>query len=55
MVEVRTHLEKLIAVRLSAEKWEALRKQAREQGIGPTTLARMLIEDGLCERTEVRV
>ncbi|MDO8531356.1 MAG: hypothetical protein Q7T26_04180 [Dehalococcoidia bacterium] len=30
-------LDKVIPVRLSADVWEALRKEARELGVGPTT------------------
>ena len=44
-----------IPVRLSAEKWEELRKEARELGIGPTTLARMWILERLRQRTKAGV
>ena len=54
-VEVRQPLDKVIPVRLSSEKWEELRKEARELGIGPTTLARMWILERLRRRTETRV
>ena len=50
-VEVKKPLDKVIPVRLSAEKWEELRKEARELGIGPTTLARMWILERLRQRT----
>ena len=52
-VEVKKPLDKVIPVRLSAEKWEELRKEARELGIGPTTLARMWILERLRQRTKV--
>ncbi len=54
-VEVRKPLDKVIPVRLSAEKWEELRKEARELGIGPTTLARMWILERLRQRTKTGV
>lgn len=40
-VEVKKPLDKVIPVRLLADKWEELRQEARGQGIGPITLARM--------------
>ena len=54
-VEVKKPLDKVIPVRLSTEKWEELRKEARELGIGPTTLARMWILERLRQRTKARV
>ncbi|MCL4459782.1 MAG: hypothetical protein M1136_11785 [Chloroflexi bacterium] len=54
-VEVKKPLDKVIPVRLSAEKWEELRKEARELGIGPTTLARMWILERLRQRTKAGV
>ena len=53
-VEVKELLDKVIPVRLSSEKWEALRKEARELGIGPTTLARMWILERLRQQTKAR-
>jgi len=44
---VKTPLDKVIPVRLSTEKWEELRVEAKELGIGPTTLARMWILERL--------
>ncbi len=46
-VDVRRPLDKVIPVRLPSEEWEELRRQARELGIGPTTLARMWILEKL--------
>jgi len=46
-LEVKRPLDKVIPVRLPSEKWEQLRHEARELGIGPTTLARMWILDRL--------
>ena len=54
-VEVKKPLDKVIPVRLSSEKWEELRKEARELGIGPTTLARMWILERLRRRTKAGV
>ena len=54
-VEVKKPLDKVIPVRLSAEKWEELRSEARELGIGPTTLARMWILERLRQRTKAGV
>ena len=54
-VEVKKPLDKVIPVRLSSDKWEALRKEAAELGIGPTTLARMWILERLRLRTKARV
>jgi hypothetical protein len=54
-VEVKKPLDKVIPVRLSGEKWEELRKEARELGIGPTTLARMWILERLRQRTKASV
>ena len=51
-VEVKKPLDKVIPVRLSSEKWEELRKEARELGIGPTTLARMWILEHLRQRAK---
>lgn len=51
-VEVKKPLDKVIPVRLSADKWEELRKEARELGIGPTTLARMWILERLRRKTK---
>lgn len=53
-VEVRKPLDKVIPVRLSAEKWEELRKEAGELGVGPTTLARMWILERLRHRAKTR-
>jgi len=54
-VEVKKPLDKVIPVRLSADKWEELRKEAHELGIGPTTLARMWILERLRQQTKARV
>lgn len=51
-VEVKKPLDKVIPVRLSADKWEEIRKEARELGIGPTTLARMWILEQLRQRVK---
>lgn len=54
-VEVKKPLDKVIPVRLSAEKWEELRKEAREMGVGPTTLARMWLLERLRQKTKSTV
>jgi len=46
-IEVKRPLDKVIPVRLPTEKWEELRREARELGVGPTTLARMWILEKL--------
>jgi len=46
-IEVKRPLDKVIPVRLPSEKWEELRREARELGVGPTTLARMWILERL--------
>ena len=54
-VEVKKPLDKVIPMRLSADKWEQLRKEARELGIGPTTLARMWVLERLRLREKAGV
>jgi len=51
-VEVKKPLDKVIPVRLSADKWEELRREAKELGVGPTTLARMWILERLRQRVK---
>ncbi len=46
-IEVKRPLDKVIPIRLSSDKWEELRREASELGIGPTTLARMWIMERL--------
>jgi len=52
-MEVKKPLDKVIPVRLSTEKWEELRQEAKELGIGPTTLTRMWILERLRQRVKV--
>ncbi len=52
-IKVKKPLDKVIPVRLSSDKWEELRREARELGIGPTTLARMWILDRLKKKVGV--
>ncbi len=54
-VEVKRPLDKVIPVRLPADKWEQIREEARELGVGPTTLARMWILERLRERAKAQV
>ena len=51
-VEVKKPLDKVIPVRLPADKWEQMRQEARELGVGPTTLARMWILDRLRQKVK---
>jgi len=46
-VEVKRPLDKVIPVRLPWDVWDELRREARDLGIGPTTLARMWILEKL--------
>ncbi|NWF77007.1 MAG: hypothetical protein HXY36_00135 [Chloroflexi bacterium] len=52
-IEVKKPLDKVIPVRLPADKWEQIREEAKELGIGPTTLARMWILERLRSRVKV--
>ena len=51
-VKMKKPLDKVIPVRLSADKWEELRREARELGVGPTTLARMWLLERLRQRVK---
>ena len=51
-VEVKKPMDKVIPVRLPSDKWEQIREEARELGIGPTTLARMWILERLRQRVK---
>jgi len=51
-LEVKKTLDKVIPVRLSADKWEEIRREARELGVGPTTLARMWILERLRQQVK---
>ena len=53
-LEVKLPLVRVVPVRLPAEKWEELRREARELGVGPTTLARMWILEKLRRVTLAR-
>jgi hypothetical protein len=53
-IEVKRPLDKVIPVRLSADKWEQIREEARELGVGPTTLARMWILEHLRQRVKAQ-
>jgi hypothetical protein len=49
-VEVKKPLNMVIPIRLATDKWEELRHEASELGIGPTTLARMWILERLRQK-----
>ena len=51
-VEAKAPLDKVIPGRLSASQWDQLRAEAKEIGIGPTTLARMWLLELLKEKTK---
>ncbi len=51
-VEVKKPLDKVIPVRFSGDKWEELRREAKELGVGPTTLARMWLLERLRQRVK---
>lgn len=51
-VDVKKPLDKIIPVRLPADKWEQIRQEARELGVGPTTLSRMWILERLRQRVK---
>jgi hypothetical protein len=51
-LEVKKPLDKVIPIRLSADKWEQIREEARELGVGPSTLARMWILEHLRQRVK---
>lgn len=51
-VEVKKPLDKVIPVRLPSDKWEQIREEARELGVGPTTLARMWLLERLRQRVK---
>jgi hypothetical protein len=46
-LSVKKPLDKVIPIRLPADVWEKLRHEAKDRGIGPTTLARMWIIERL--------
>jgi len=52
-IKVKKPLDKVIPIRLSSDKWEELRREANELGIGPTTLARMWILQKLKKKVGV--
>jgi hypothetical protein len=49
-LDVKKPLDKVIPVRLPSDKWEQIRQEARGLGVGPTTLARMLILEHLRQK-----
>lgn len=50
-LEVKHPLENVIPVRLTSDEWEELRRETRELGVGPSTLARMWIFERLRRST----
>ncbi len=51
-LEVKKLLDEVIPIRLTADKWEQMREEARELSVGPTTLARMWILERLRQRVK---
>ncbi len=43
----KSHLQKIIPIRVSEENWERLRKQAEGMGIGVSTLTRVWVMEKL--------
>ena len=54
-VEVKRPLDKVVPVRLPSDKWEELRREARELGVGPSTLIRIWVLEKLRDQAEHRV
>lgn len=48
---VKKPLDKVVPVRMPSDRWNELRREASERGIGPSTLARMWILEKLREGT----
>jgi hypothetical protein len=46
-VEFKRPLNIVVPVRLAADTWEDLRREAKEVGVGPSTLARMWLLERL--------
>ena len=46
-VQIARPLDKVVPIRISSSAWSELRREARELGIGPSTLARMWILERL--------
>ena len=53
-VKVKRPLDKVVPVRLPSDAWEQLRREARERGVGPSTLARTWILEKLAEMKQRR-
>ena len=53
-LDVKRPLDKVIPVRLAADKWEAVRQEARALGIGPPTLVRMWVLERLRQLRRTR-
>ena len=53
-IEVKQPLEKVVPIRMSAEQWAMLRREARELGMRPTTLLRMWVLERLREAARQR-
>jgi hypothetical protein len=43
----KRHLDRVIPVRMSAEKWDEIKKEANELGVNSSALVRIWIMDGL--------
>ena len=46
-IRANRNLYKVLPVRLPTDKWDLIRKEANDLGIGPSTLARIWILDSL--------
>lgn len=53
-VDVKRPLDVVVPVRLTADTWQALRREAHHIGVGPSTLIRMWVLEKLREREPAR-
>jgi len=53
-LEVKKPLDMVIPVRLSSDKWHQIRAEAKELGIGPSTLVRMWILERLRQQVKTK-
>jgi hypothetical protein len=49
-LEIKQPLKVVVPIRLTPEHWEALHKEAKKLGVGPTTLARMWLLERLNQK-----
>lgn len=49
-IEIKGPLHVVVPVRFASDTWQALHREARELGVGPSTLVRMWVLEKLRER-----